>query len=1049
MNRRLRLGLRMRGLPVAGGVRRVEPTTVMCLLTGSMLVVFLVGSTRPVRRRRPGVHGGVARRSAAGAAMVFALGASTLSLAPAQATEAPSADVAGGRVAPVQGLSHRAGLVKAVYAAGKGGSVSGVAIQRLRAGKKTKQVVAQPDTAHHFVSWSDGVTAPARRDKVVKKLRVTAQFDLNTFGVRYTAGPGGSIVGASDQTVAYGADATAVTAVPDAGHTFERWSDGGTTNPRTDNAVVADRAVTAQFANGRHHLHYAAAAGGTVEGDREQQVAHGANGSQVTAVAAAGYEFVRWSDGSTTNPRTDTDVTTDLTITAVFTLNQYAVTYSAGPGGSIAGTSPQTVDHGADATAVSAVPDAGYRFVRWSDGRTTNPRADTDVSADLSVTAQFAVNEYAVRYSAGPGGTVTGQQAQTVNHGADATTVTAVPDTGHHFLRWSDGRTTNPRTDTALTGDLSVTAQFAIDEYTVTYAAGAGGSIDGTSPQTVTYGGAAAQVRAVADAGYHFVRWSDGNTSNPRTDTDVTADLSVTAVFSNTLRLAVHGDDRGELASGEARTVYVENPDTAAATYLLVPTNIGTEPTQVSVGVRNNATLSPSNSTGAASSTDPQAQARAAAVALAQSARGGTSTGSPLTPAARLPLGVPTVGSAMALNRDVSDSCTTGSVTTATVQAVGARVVIVTDDTNPSGGLSSDNYNTLRDDLDTVINSVTDQLGSTSDLDANSRIVVFLTRSINTLPANSPGSTVVPEFSRSKPVDLLTQTECPTSNVGEIIYGMAPDPSGTLGTTRTVASVMNGLLPAVARDLAHQVMDTARFAAGTPLDGTWLSEAVADVATDAPFYARATGLQPLRNIMLSDLTSGPYASLRVNAFNTYVNNNFNRLKAWLQAPEKGSVFAQNPTLASRGGAWAFLNYAADRMAGGSLADRTAFLRSLITGAGTGTTALATAINADPDRWLEEFVVAAYTDDEATSGTLGTAGPYARLSWNYRSVYSGLGGYPLATTTLDANTSVTHTYAPDGGGRHLKFVVPAGGVATLTLTAGRPDPSMGYRLVRFS
>jgi hypothetical protein len=40
----------------------------------------------------------------------------------------------------------------------------------------------------------------------------------------------------------------------------------------------------------------------------------------------------------------------------------YTLTYTAGANGSITGTSPQTVNDGADGTAVPAVPDAGYYF---------------------------------------------------------------------------------------------------------------------------------------------------------------------------------------------------------------------------------------------------------------------------------------------------------------------------------------------------------------------------------------------------------------------------------------------------------------------------------------------------------------------------------------------------------------------------------------------------------------------------------------------------------------------------------------------------------------
>ena len=44
-----------------------------------------------------------------------------------------------------------------------------------------------------------------------------------------------------------------------------------------------------------------------------------------------------------------------------------------------------------DGTPVLAVPDFGYAFDEWSDGVTTAARTDTNVTADLSVTANFVV----------------------------------------------------------------------------------------------------------------------------------------------------------------------------------------------------------------------------------------------------------------------------------------------------------------------------------------------------------------------------------------------------------------------------------------------------------------------------------------------------------------------------------------------------------------------------------------------------------------------------------------------------------------------------------
>ena len=110
--------------------------------------------------------------------------------------------------------------------------------------------------------------------------------------------------------------------------------------------------------------------------------------------------------------------------------------------------------------------------MNWSDASTANPRTDTNVTGDISVTANFAINSYTLTYTAGANGTITGTSPQTVNHGASGTAVTAVPSTGYHFVNWSDASTANPRTDTNVTGDISVTANFAINSYTLTYTAG-------------------------------------------------------------------------------------------------------------------------------------------------------------------------------------------------------------------------------------------------------------------------------------------------------------------------------------------------------------------------------------------------------------------------------------------------------------------------------------------------------------------------------------------------------------------------------------------------
>jgi hypothetical protein len=131
---------------------------------------------------------------------------------------------------------------------------------------------------------------------------------------------------------------------------------------------------------------------GSISGANPQIVNYGGSGLAVTAVSGAASHFMKWSDGSTANPRRDTDVTSDISVTASFAINTYTLTYTAGAHGSISGTTPQTVSYGEDGTAVTVVSDTGYEFVQWSDDSTDNPRTDADVTADIIVEASFAIN---------------------------------------------------------------------------------------------------------------------------------------------------------------------------------------------------------------------------------------------------------------------------------------------------------------------------------------------------------------------------------------------------------------------------------------------------------------------------------------------------------------------------------------------------------------------------------------------------------------------------------------------------------------------------------
>jgi len=248
-------------------------------------------------------------------------------------------------------------------------------------------------------------------------------------------------------------------------------------------------------------------------------------------------------------------------------------------GATLTGNTNQGVPAGSDATAVTANAPPGYHFVDWtfSIGGTSgnNPLTLSPVTGSVNITANYAINTYTVAFQTDgtSGTTLTGTASQLINHGSDATAVTANAPTGYHFVNWTGTggfttTTSNPVTVTGVTQDMTLTANYAIDTFAVSYTADANGSISGTPLQTVDYGSDATMVTAVPDAHYHFVSWSDGVLTASRTDTDVIAPISVTASFALTDPL-VQVNKR--LATDQSQTIGVGG----TVSYVLTVANTG------------------------------------------------------------------------------------------------------------------------------------------------------------------------------------------------------------------------------------------------------------------------------------------------------------------------------------------------------------------------------------------------------------------------------------------------------------------------------------------
>jgi hypothetical protein len=196
----------------------------------------------------------------------------------------------------------------------------------------------------------------------------------------------------------------------------------------------------------------------------------------------------------------------------------------------------------------------------------TAARADTNLSANISVTANFAANGYTLTYSADANGTISGTTPQSVSSGGSGTQVTAVAKTGCHLVSWSDGVMTAARADTNVTANISVTANFAANSYTLTYSAGANGTISCTP--TATYGGSAI-CTMTPNAGYHLFALTDNNADQLSAVSGGT--LTISPITGNHIVNAVFGQPNGIVNQVTGKTT----PDItdALVVYLLVLNN--------------------------------------------------------------------------------------------------------------------------------------------------------------------------------------------------------------------------------------------------------------------------------------------------------------------------------------------------------------------------------------------------------------------------------------------------------------------------------------------
>ena len=390
--------------------------------------------------------------------------------------------------------------------------------------------MAVPQTGYHFTQWDDGVTDNPRYFTVAQDTQFVAQFEINTY----------SVIGTAMRGMGYVFDFE--NPADDAGWTLvngtytNRWYIGTCDTGNNRALFVSD--------NG-YDNHYDNVSEADVWAYRPVSLMPGNYSYSFDWVCPgeSGWDFARIA----LMPAASGLVQQDW--------GQYSVPADAimlDGGQPLVGTTEwQTVT----GSVVLAQGGSYNLIVYWRDDNCCG-------NSYAAVLDNIMISPVDVADTSGVVmGTVLGSDTVTY---LDSVTLTAIPEYGFHFSHWNDGDTANPRTVVAVR-NITYVAVFDHNSYSVALAP------DNTEHGSVAGAGSYdyltdVELSAVPAYGYHFVRWNDSDTNNPR-HVVLTQDTSFTAQFtrnSYTVAAQANSVERGVAVVSDSMVLYLDTVTVSA-----------------------------------------------------------------------------------------------------------------------------------------------------------------------------------------------------------------------------------------------------------------------------------------------------------------------------------------------------------------------------------------------------------------------------------------------------------------------------------------------------
>lgn len=414
----------------------------------------------------------------------------------------------------------------------------------------TSSIADLSKTHYTFDNWYSNETCTSLYDfntpVTSDSLVIYAKYNPVSYTITFNSN-GGSSVG--DVPTTYNTLAVEPDSPTKTGYTFAGWfEDNNTFNDEWDwysDVVTGNITLYAKWTINTYTINYHTN-GGSALSSQNYNVA--STTTLKTTSTKTGYTFEGWylEEGLENKVTNTSGKHENLDVYAKWTANKLTVTF-VGNGSTSGSMSTQTIYTTSAGTALTtnAFSRTGYTFDGWTDADNnpySNQQKITTVATNnstLTLTAKWKANTYSIDYSL-DGGSVSGNPTSYTIESNDIN-LNNPTKTGYTFSGWTGSNGSTPSTSVTIskgsTGKKSYTANWNINQYTVTFHTNGGTAKSGSgasfATQNVNYGENAVVSTEIEKTGYTFDGWYlDSGFNNIFLHTPITSNIHLYAKWS-------------------------------------------------------------------------------------------------------------------------------------------------------------------------------------------------------------------------------------------------------------------------------------------------------------------------------------------------------------------------------------------------------------------------------------------------------------------------------------------------------------------------------------